>query len=135
VLLAHCYRELGNVAESQRLTRALLSSDLLSAGALIAAPGLRLVRVAALAVSGDKSTALNELSTFDITGMPLAISKINLPIDEIPVFGSLFDDEGFRAYANQERYQIAQQARLLASGETEREIIAQVEAAGYTLHR
>jgi TolB-like protein/Tfp pilus assembly protein PilF len=135
VLLAHCYRELGNVAESQRLTRALLNSDLLSASALIAAPGLRLVRVAALAVAGDKSTALHELSTFDITGMPLAISKINLPIDEIPVFGSLFDDEGFRAYANQERYQIAQQARLLASGETEREIIAQVEAAGYTLHR
>jgi TolB-like protein/Tfp pilus assembly protein PilF len=135
VLLAHCYRELGNVAESQRLTRALLNSDLLSASALIAAPGLRLVRVAALAVAGDKSTALHELSTFDITGMPLAISKINLPIDEIPVFGSLFDDEGFRAYANQERYQIAQQARLLASGETEREIVAQVEAAGYTLHR
>jgi TolB-like protein/tetratricopeptide (TPR) repeat protein len=135
VLLAHCYRELGNVAESQRLTRALLNSDLLSASALIAAPGLRLVRVAALAVAGDKSTALHELSTFDITGMPLAISKINLPIDEIPVFGSLFDDEAYRAYANQERYHNAQQARLLASAETEREIVAQVEAAGYTLHR
>ncbi|MEQ9563759.1 MAG: tetratricopeptide repeat protein, partial [Woeseiaceae bacterium] len=135
VLLAHCYRELGNAAESQRLVRALLDSDLLSASALRAVPGRRLVRVAALAVAGDKSTALSELSTLDNTGMPLGISKICLPIDEIPVFESLVDDEGFRAYANQERYQIAQQARLLASGETEREIVAQVEAAGYTLHR
>jgi len=63
----------------------------------------------------------------------------HLDLEAVPdvdaAVASLVDDEGFRAYANQERYQIAQQARLLASGETEREIVAQVEAAGYTLHR
>jgi tetratricopeptide (TPR) repeat protein len=135
VLLAHCNAETGNVDESERLTRALLSSDLLSEVALRAAPGLNLVRIAAQAVAGDKAGALKHLAAIDIKSVPLAISKIALPIDELPVFESLFEESAFRNYATQERYQVSQQARLLASGETEKEVIAQVKAAGYTLHR
>jgi hypothetical protein len=67
--------------------------------------------------------------------MPVAISKMGLPIDELPVFEALFDEIVFRNYATQERYQISQQARLLASGETERQVIAQVAAAGYAIQR
>jgi tetratricopeptide (TPR) repeat protein len=135
VLLAHCNAETGNSTESRRLTRALLDSNLLSGSALVASPARRLVRIAALAVAGDKSTALSELSTIDITTMPVAISKMGLPIDELPVFEALFDEIVFRNYATQERYQISQQARLLASGETERQVIAQVAAAGYAIQR
>jgi TolB-like protein/cytochrome c-type biogenesis protein CcmH/NrfG len=135
VLLAHCNAETGNAPESLRLTRALLTSDLLSADALRAAPGLKLVRTAALAVAGDKRAALDGIAAIDISTMPLAISKIALPIDELPVFESLYDESTFRNYATQERYQISQQARLLAAGETEQEIIAQVKAAGYALQK
>jgi hypothetical protein len=134
VLLAHCNAETGNASESERLTRALLTSDLLSEVALRAAPGLKLVRIAAQAVAGDKRAALNDLAAIDIKTVPLAISKIGLPIDELPVYESLFEESAFRNYATQERYQISQQARMLAAGETEKEIIAQVKAAGYTLH-
>jgi hypothetical protein len=54
-----------------------------------------------------------------------------LPVDELPVFQALYGEESFRQYARQERYQIAQQARMLASGETEQEIKAQIEGAGF----
>jgi TolB-like protein/lipopolysaccharide biosynthesis regulator YciM len=134
VLLAHCNAETGNTPESARLTRALLTSDLLSDDALRAAPGLKLVRIAAKAVAGDKATALEDLAAIDIKSMPLAISKIALPIDELPIFESLYEESAFRNYATQERYQISQQARMLAAGETQNEIIAQVKAAGYMLH-
>lgn len=133
VLLAYCSAESGDPSESQRLTRALLASNLLSEDALRVVPGLRLVRIAAQAVAGDKRAALDALAAIDIRTMPLAISKIALPIDELPVFESLYAEDAFRAYATQERYQLSQQARLLASGETEQEIVAQVRAAGYTL--
>jgi TolB-like protein/tetratricopeptide (TPR) repeat protein len=134
VLLAHCNAETGNASESERLTHALLTSDLLSEEALRTAPGLKLVRIAAQAVAGDKRAALNAIAAIDIRTVPLAISKIALPIDELPVYESLFEESAFRNYATQERYQISQQARMLAAGETEKEIIAQVKAAGYSLH-
>ncbi len=133
VLLAHCNAETGNASESVRLTRALLTSDLLSEDALRVAPGLKLVRIAAWAVAGDRRAALDDLAAIDIKSMPLAISKIALPIDELPVYETLYEENAFRNYATQERYQISQQARMLAAGETEKEIIAQVKAAGYTL--
>ncbi|HSD68859.1 MAG TPA: tetratricopeptide repeat protein [Woeseiaceae bacterium] len=134
VLLAYCNAESGNPSESQRLTRAILASNLLSEVALRAAPGLKLVRIAALAVGGDKRAALDGIAAIDIRTMPLAVSKIALPIDELPVFESLYNEDAFRNYATQERYQLSQQARLLAAGETEREIVAQMKAAGYELH-
>ena len=61
----------------------------------------------------------------------MAISAIALPVDELPVFQALYDEEPFRQCARPERYRIAQQARMLASGETERKIKAQIEAAGF----
>ncbi|MCI0516800.1 MAG: hypothetical protein L0Y45_03100, partial [Woeseiaceae bacterium] len=134
VLLAHCNAETGNASESARLTRALLTSDLLSEVAMRAAPGLKLVRIAAQAVAGDKRAALDGIAAIDIRTMPLAVSKIALPIDDLPVFESLYNEDAFRNYATQERYQLSQQARLLAAGETEQEIVAQVKAAGYELH-
>ena len=47
------------------------------------------------------------------------------------MFQALYDEEPFRQCARPERYRIAQQARMLASGETERKIKAQIEAAGF----
>jgi hypothetical protein len=94
-------------------------------------PALRLVRVAANAVADDVDAALSELEAIDVTRAPLAFSAIALPVDELPVFEALYDEEPFRQYARNERYQIAQQARMLASGETEQAIRVQVEAAGF----
>jgi TolB-like protein/tetratricopeptide (TPR) repeat protein len=131
VLLAHCYAVIGDERASGRLTGLLLTSELLSDNAIQVQPGLRLVRVAANAVADDTKAALAELALIEEGRAPLAISAIALPVDELPVFQALYDEEPFRQYARQERYRIAQQARMLASGETEREIKAQIEAAGF----
>jgi hypothetical protein len=131
VLLAHCHAANGDQRESNRLTGLLLTSELLSDDAVRFRPGLRLVRVAANAVANNIETALAELTLIEEGRAPLAISAIALPVDELPVFQALYGEESFRQYARQERYQIAQQARMLASGETEQEIKAQVEAAGF----
>jgi len=131
VLLAHCYAVTGANGESERLTGMMLASDMLSDDAIRVNPALRLVRVAANAVADDVDAALSELEAIDVTRAPLAFSAIALPVDELPVFEALYDEEPFRQYARNERYQIAQQARMLASGETEQAIRVQVEAAGF----
>jgi TolB-like protein len=133
VLLAHCYRETGREDESSRLSDALLASDLLSEEAMMIWPRLKLVRVGLHAVAGDTDTAIAELKQIDPNKVPVAISSLAMPVDELPVFASLVDEVPFQKYATSERYRIAQQARMLASGETEKEIRLQVEMAGYTL--
>lgn len=131
VLLAHCYAVTGANDESERLTEMMLSSDMLSEEAISVNPSLRLVRVAANAVADDIEAALSGLRAIDVTRAPLAVSAIALPVDELPIFEALYDEEPFRQYARNERYQIAQQARMLASGETEQAIRAEVEGAGF----
>lgn len=133
VLLAHCYATTGAEGESRRLTEMMLASDLLSNEAVRVNPALRLVRVAANAVAENTEAALRELAAIDAGRAPLAISMIALPVDELPVFENLYAEASFQQYARNERYQIAQQARMLASGETEQAIKAEVEAAGYVL--
>jgi TolB-like protein/Tfp pilus assembly protein PilF len=131
LLLAHCNAESGHSREAQRLTQMLLASELLSDERLEISNGLRLVRVAAHAVGNDIEAALSDLAKVDIGRTPLAISAISLPVDELPVFAALHDEESFQQYARQERYQIAQQARMLASGETEKQVAAQLTEAGF----
>ena len=131
VLLAHCYAVTGAGRESARLTDMMLTSDMLSDDAIGVNPALRLVRMATNAVADDIDAALAELAAIDPARAPLAISAIALPVDELPVFEALYDEEAFRQYARNERYQIAQQARMLAAGDTEQAIRAQVEAAGF----
>lgn len=133
VLLAHCNSAIGNRREAERLISALLASGLISDKAVQANRELGLVRVAAYAVAGDLPQALSELEDIESEKMPLAISSIALPVDKLPVFGALYDEAPFQKYAMQERYQIARQARMLAAGETQREIEAKVNAAGYVL--
>jgi TolB-like protein/Tfp pilus assembly protein PilF len=133
VLLAHCNAETGHRKEAQRLTQMLLTSELMSDEALEINRGLRLVRVAAHAVGDNIDAALSELRKIDIDSTPLAISAISLPVDELPVFEALHGEESFQQYARQERYLIAQQARMLASGETEEHIEAQLKEAGFAL--
>jgi TolB-like protein len=132
VLLAHCNRQIGNNSESDRLSSALFASDLLTDDALINRPWLKLVRVGLHAVSDNQQAALSELALIDPSNSPVAIA-LSLPVDDLPIFESLVDEEAFKKYAAQERYRIAQQARMLASGETGREIELQVQMAGYTL--
>jgi len=74
---------------------------------------------------------VEELRVITASDAAASISAIALPVDELPVFEALYGEESFRQYARKERYQIAQQARMLASGETEQEIKAQIEGAGF----
>jgi TolB-like protein len=133
VLLAHCYAVTGNSRGSSRLTSALIASEPLSDKALEANPARRLTRVAAHAVAGDVPAAVDELRAIDVDKSPIMISAIALPVDELPVFAALYDESPFREYATGERYRVASQARMLASGDTREEIIADVDATGYTL--
>jgi len=135
VLLAHCYANVGSTKESDRLLTALIVSDLLSEKAIEANPPRRLIRVAAHAVAGNVSRALSELEAIDIDNSIIIISQIALPVDELPVFEALHGEPAFQRYASRERYRIAAQARMLASGETRKQIKAEVEAAGYVLSR
>ena len=132
VLLAHCRKEIGRESEAARLSDALFASDMLSADAITYRPWLKLVRVGLHAVAGDSKAALSELALMDPSTTPVAIA-LGLPVDDLPIFESLAEEESFKKYAANERYRIAQQARMLASGETAQEIARQVEIAGYTL--
>lgn len=133
VLLAHCYAKTGNRSDSARLTSALIASDPLSEKAVETNPAVRLIRVSAHAVARDVQRAITELEAIDMDNSIIMISPITLPVDELPVFEALYDEEPFRQYATRERYRIAAQARMRASGETRQQIMAEVEAAGFTL--
>ena len=134
-LLAHCNSAVGNKREMQRLVGALLASRFLSDQALTTDITLRLVRVAVHAVGGDIPSALADLNAIDRDAMPINAGRITLPVDELPVFEALYDEPDFQEYAAHERYETARQARMLASNETEREIRAQLEEAGFSLGR
>lgn len=133
VLLAHCNKNLGREDESLRLAGALLDSELLNDNALDYRPSLRMVRVGLYAVMGEVQRAIAELSAIDVSRAALAISPLGSSVDELPIFDSIKDQEAFRSYVSQERYLIAQQGRMLASGETEKEIRLDVESSGYLL--
>ncbi|MEL7187066.1 MAG: tetratricopeptide repeat protein, partial [Pseudomonadota bacterium] len=133
VLLAHCNKKIGRNDESMRLAIALLDSDLLNDSALEYRPALRMVRVGLYAVMGEVQKAISELSAIDVSQAALALSSLALPVDELPIFDNIKDHETFQAYASQERYRIAQQARMLASGETEKDIRLDVQASGFEL--
>ncbi len=81
----------------------------------------------------DVTSAITELEAIDMENSVVMISPMALPIDELPVFEALYGEEVFRQYATRERYRVAAQARMLASGETRQQVGDQVEAAGYTL--
>jgi hypothetical protein len=108
---------------------------MLSDSALLADKTLAIVRVALHAVAGNVDTAISELVAIDKNAMTIGIARIVLPIDQLPVFEALYDTPEFQEYAKNERYQTARFARMLASNETEREVIAMVEDAGYTMGR
>jgi hypothetical protein len=91
------------------------------------------VRVGLHAVAGDPQSAIYELKRIDPNNAPVAISVLSLPLDDVPIFEELIGEESFTKFAANQRYRIAQQARMLASGETEKEIQLQVKMAGYTL--
>jgi tetratricopeptide (TPR) repeat protein len=133
ILLAHCNNVTGRRKEARRIIAALLASGLISEQATESTRAIKLVRIAALAIGGDTDEALAEMQKIDVDTMPLAITEIALPVDELPVFAALYNEAPFQKYATQERYQIARQARMLAAGETQREIEASVTKAGYTL--
>lgn len=133
VLLAHCKSATGARADAERLTEALLASPMLSDAAIRYTPYRRLLRVATHAVAGDVTAALADLGSIDPESMPLGFGRLALPLDELPVFENLTAEPEFQRYASQERFQIGRQARLLATGETEREVTAHIEAAGYKL--
>jgi TolB-like protein/Tfp pilus assembly protein PilF len=134
-LLAHCNGAIGNKREMKRLVSALLASRLLSDQSLTTDISLRPVRVAVHAMGGDIPSALADLNAIDRDAMPIRPGRISLPIDELPVFEALYDEPDFQEYAAHERYETARQARMLASNETEREILVQLDEAGYSLGR
>ncbi len=132
VLLAHCYAEAGNAAESSRLTAALLASPNLSDEALAAWPVQRLAKVAALAIGGRNADALALLDGLDLDELPVVISEIPLPASQLPVFGNLRGEPGFDQFAARERFRLAQQAKDLAGGQAREALVAEVRAAGFT---
>ena len=135
VLLSHCNAITGKRADADRLIAALWDTGMLADSALLADKTLAIVRVALHAVEGNVDTAISELRAIDKNSMTLGIAEIILPIDQLPVFEALYDTPEFQEYAKNERYQTARFARILASNETEREVIAMVEDAGYTMGR
>jgi TolB-like protein/Tfp pilus assembly protein PilF len=135
ILLIHCNSLIGKRADADRLTAALWDTGMLSDSALQADKRLAIVRVAFHSVTGEVDKAISDLVAIDRDSMTLGIAEIILPIDQLPVFETLYDSPEFQEYAKNERYQTARFARMLASNETEREIIAMVENAGYTMGR
>ena len=83
----------------------------------------------------DAVAGLCDVAATDSDSMTLGIAPIVLQIDQLPVFDALYDAPEFQDYAKNERYQTARLARMLASNETEREVIAMVEEPGYTMGR
>ena len=135
ILLIHCNSLIGKQADADRLAAALWESGMLSDSVLQADRTLAIVRVAYHSVTGNVEQAVSELVAIDRDSMILGFAAIVLPIDQLPVFDALYDTPEFQEYAKNERYQTARLARLLASGETDREVIAMVEAAGYRMGR
>jgi len=135
VLLAYCYMKVGDTSTSARVSGMLLASDLLTEQMVENIPIRRIVRIGALAVNGQNDKALGELGNLDKNTMPIAVGSLALPIDQSPIFESLYESRVFQDYATQERYRLAQQAKMLASGESEKEMVASVEAAGYKIVR
>lgn len=132
VLLAWCYDRAMNANQSRRLIAALLDSDTLSADAMNARPDLKLHRIAALSVVGRTDEAITMLEGLDVAEMPVALTKLGLPVDSVPVFDALYETAAFKQYAEQGRYRIAQQARNLDSGAAREELVAEIRAAGYS---
>ena len=135
ILLVHCNALTGNQADADRLTAALWDTGMLSDNELQVDATLAIVRVALHAVDGNLDAAISDLVAIDRDSMTLGIAPIVLPIDQLPVFEALYGSSEFQEYAKNERYQTARLARMLASNETEREVIAMVEDAGYTISR
>ena len=132
VLLAHCHAKVGDDGESERIIEMLISSEPfqnMRTGAWLTG---YLTQAAAYAVAGEKQSALSALAQIPEERMPLGFGG-GAGIDESPIFENLRDEPAFAEYARRERYELARQARLLASGETEQEIIVAVEAAGFEL--
>ncbi|MDX1405751.1 MAG: tetratricopeptide repeat protein, partial [Woeseiaceae bacterium] len=135
ILLIHCDKKIGKQADAKRLSAALWDTGMLSDSALQADKTLPIVRVAFYAVTGEVDKATSELAKIDRESMTLGITAITLPIDQLPVFEALYDTAEFQEYAQNERYRTAQLARQLAAGETDAEVVAMVEDAGYTMGR
>jgi TolB-like protein/ribosomal protein S10 len=135
ILLSHCKAITGEQTDTERLIAALWDSGMLSDSALQANKTLAIVRVALHAVDGNLDAAISDLVAIDRESMTLGIAPIVLPIDQLPVFEALYDTPEFQEYAKNERYQTARLARMLASNETEQEVIAMVEDAGFTMGR
>ena len=133
VLLAHCHAKTGNTAEAQRLTQIVLESKILGDEEVGWFAAESLVRAAAHSVRGEIPVALETIQGIEDNRMPLAENPLGVAVDESPVFEALYQEDVFKEYARRERYQIARQARLLAAGETEAEVLAEVEAAGFQL--
>ena len=132
-MLAYCNKKTGQVDEAARLVAALFASDPIATSAEDSFASLGLVRVGLHTVAGDRDAALTHLASLDPTRLPVAGSPLALTVDRLPIFDALADEAPFKKYAAQERYRIAQQARMLASKETEEEIRQQVAAAGFEL--
>ena len=135
VLLGYCEKQVGNADEGTRLIRALLASPLFAENAVNVDMQARVARIAAHAVGGNTEQAIRELNELREISIPVAIAPVSLDVDELPVFESLYDEPDFKDFANQREFEIARQARMLASGETEQEVVAMVEAAGYSITR
>ena len=101
VLLAYCNKEIGRDAEAARISDALFASDLISGDALIARPGLKLVRIGLHSVADDRDAALSELALIDPNNSPVAISSLSLPVDDLPIFASLANEDAFKKFAVQ----------------------------------
>lgn len=135
ILLAYCDGVLGKKQDADRLIRALWDTGMLSDKSLKSNRSLPIVRVALHAVEGNVDAAVADLVAIDKASMTLGVAEIILPIDQLPVYEALYDTPEFQEYAKYERYQTARFARMLASNETDREVIAMVEDAGYTIGR
>jgi TolB-like protein/cytochrome c-type biogenesis protein CcmH/NrfG len=133
VLLAHCHDVTGSDRESDRIIQMLLTSKPfrnMRTGAWLTG---YLTKAAAYSVAGDIEQALASLAQIPQERMPIGTGGPGMTIDESPVFANLREEPAFMDYARRERYEFARQARMLAAGETEQEIAAAVEAAGYAL--
>jgi len=132
-LLAHCHAVSGNAAEAERLASLILASDILTDPDLGIFGFDILILSAAHAVRGDVEAAIEMLGKIPPDRMALAGNPLTVTVDESPVFTNLYDEPAFQDYARRERYEIARQARLLAAGETEQEVVSAVQDAGYSL--
>lgn len=130
-LLAHCNAVINRPDEAKRLAQMVLVSQDSGEVANGWFSNRHIILAAAHAVAGNVDEALTALGEAKALGQFLGVSPLSVAVDELPIFERLYDESAFQAFAREERYEIARQARLLASGETEQEIVAEMEAAGY----